>query len=291
MYFTIGCYNRHRTSRRRPKSPFQQNSNPFCKIMCIDAPESTTNSRSSGLRVDAGRHLFSEGEKNGALFFSFNFRTHCWPASTLLRGHPCSCPFRLFLRPILKFWSIGVTLMRITWANHSKRWILVSNVSVTYDRLFVNRTHGIGFRMSGLFRKNVARLRRLHILKYAAQLSLHQITDVSMNFVPTFITPLIRFPWSIVISVGNRFSFMPITLFSIKPRRFLSIIRFGPFRRLFVNLTICMPALFPKFATALGLVEQAFWRVPLFTEWICASSSEVILARPSKHFTIGKSCL
>ena len=45
----------------------------FLLIMCIDAPESTTNSRSSGLRVDAGRHLFSEGAKNAALFFSFNF--------------------------------------------------------------------------------------------------------------------------------------------------------------------------------------------------------------------------
>ena len=56
----------------------------FLLIICIDAPESTTNSRSSGLRVDAGRHLFSEGEKNVALFFSFNFRTLL--ASTLLRG-------------------------------------------------------------------------------------------------------------------------------------------------------------------------------------------------------------
>ena len=40
--------------------------------------------------------------------------------------------FRLFLRLILKFWSIGVTLMGITWTNHSKRWVLVSNVSMTY---------------------------------------------------------------------------------------------------------------------------------------------------------------
>ena len=33
----------------------------FLLIMCIDALESTTNSRSSGLRFDAGKHLFSEG--------------------------------------------------------------------------------------------------------------------------------------------------------------------------------------------------------------------------------------
>ena len=55
----------------------------FLLTMCIDAPESTTNSRSSGLRVDAGRHLFSEGEKNHAPLIL----THFWPVSTLLRGH------------------------------------------------------------------------------------------------------------------------------------------------------------------------------------------------------------
>ena len=54
--------------------------------MCIGAPESTTNSLSSGFNVDAGRHLFSEGEKNAALGCSFHFNTFL-PASTLLRGH------------------------------------------------------------------------------------------------------------------------------------------------------------------------------------------------------------
>ena len=98
--------------------------------------ESTTNSRSSGLRFDAGRHLFSEGEKNAALFFSFNFRTlfdqppRCFTGTLLL-------PLCLFVRPILKLWSIGVTLMRFTWPNHSERRILVSNVSVTYNERFL----------------------------------------------------------------------------------------------------------------------------------------------------------
>ena len=54
--------------------------------MCIDAPASTTNSRSSGVRVDAGRHQCSEGEKN-AVLFSPLLLSHFWPASTLLRGH------------------------------------------------------------------------------------------------------------------------------------------------------------------------------------------------------------
>ena len=43
----------------------------FLLIMCIDAPESTTNSLSSGFNVDAGRHLFSGDEKNVALSSSF----------------------------------------------------------------------------------------------------------------------------------------------------------------------------------------------------------------------------
>ena len=55
--------------------------------MCIDAPESTTSSRSSGLRFDgAGRHQFSEGEKNAALFSPL-ISEYFWPASTLLHGH------------------------------------------------------------------------------------------------------------------------------------------------------------------------------------------------------------
>ena len=60
----------------------------FLLITCIDALESTTNSRSSGSRVDAGRHLFSEGEKNVALFFLLSFWTHHWPASTEKIGRP-----------------------------------------------------------------------------------------------------------------------------------------------------------------------------------------------------------
>ena len=47
----------------------------FSLIICTDAPESTTNSRFSGLRVDAGKQLFSEGEKNVALSCFFNFNT------------------------------------------------------------------------------------------------------------------------------------------------------------------------------------------------------------------------
>ena len=54
------------------------------------------------------------------------------PFSTLLHGHiALAIPSLLETDPqILEHW---ITLMRITWANHSKRWILISNVSMTYD--------------------------------------------------------------------------------------------------------------------------------------------------------------
>ena len=55
---------------------------------------------------------------------------------------------------------------------------------------------------------------------------------------------------------------------------------------LLINLTMCIRALLPKFATTLCLVEQAFWRVPL-SQNECASSFKVILASPSRHSTTG----
>ena len=53
--------------------------------MCIDAPESTTNSLSLGLRFDAGRHLFPKVTRM-LLFHAPLIIEHFWPASTLLRG-------------------------------------------------------------------------------------------------------------------------------------------------------------------------------------------------------------
>ena len=61
-------------------------------------------------------------------------------------------------------------------------------------------------------------------------------------------------------------------------------ILFGPFARLFINLAMRITALFPKSTSILRLVEQACWRMPLFTG---ASSFEVILARQSSHSTTG----
>ena len=85
----------------------------FLLNMCIDAPESTTNSLSSGFIADgAGRHQTSVSEKKEA--------SHVSAGTSLLS-------LSLFLRPILKFWRVRNALM-----NHSERWTFAcSDVCVT----------------------------------------------------------------------------------------------------------------------------------------------------------------
>ena len=110
--------------------------------------------------------------------------------------------------------------------------------------------------------------------------------DVETTFVPTSNHSSYQISRSNATLVGNRFSFLPITFLQCSHCTFVNIL-FGPLRRLFINVTMCIWTPLPKTATILVLVEQAFWRVPLFTKWVIASSFEVILARPSTHSTTG----
>ena len=66
--------------------PIQRNSNPFLLIICIDALESTTNSRSSSLRIEGeSRHQFPESEKN--VFLLLKFKDIYGQILRLLHGH------------------------------------------------------------------------------------------------------------------------------------------------------------------------------------------------------------
>ena len=132
--------------------------------------------------------------------------------------------------------------MKITWAKHSKRWILVSNVSMTQHGFSESNTSD-WLQYVWALPQNRWRLRRLHILTYATQLS--------CNFQHSHCT-------------------------------FVTIL-FRPFARLIINLAVCIRALSPKRGSTFGLVEQAFWKMPFFTERSGASSFEVILARQSSH--------
>ena len=119
--------------------------------MCIDPPESTTNSRSSSLRFDgAGRHQFSEGEKNAVLSVSFNFRIFLASLHAASRA-PRSChSVSSWDRSsnvgalVLRWWGPGQIIPSGGFWSRMSAWR-----STTY----VNLTRWIGFRMLELFRK------------------------------------------------------------------------------------------------------------------------------------------
>ena len=242
----------------------------FLLTICIDAPEWTTNSRSSGLRVEEGRHPFSESKKNVALFFSFSFWTHFWPASTLHRGHLAHATLS---PPETDPQILGPALMmRFTWANVTERRILVSNVCVTCNSFFFEFYIQVGS-VSACLSSSVKSMK------------------TSVAPYPGRRNPIVVCLMSCAQQVrGARDSWhgkqRVYTCFFNMASALLS-----PF---FLNLLLgCSStwrwSLFPRSATTLGLLEQAFWRMPLFTEWIGASSFEAILARPSKHSTTGTS--
>ena len=69
LHFTIGCYDYRRTTRLRQSIHFSR-----IQVLFADHVHRRSgvdnNSRSSGLRFDgAGRHQFSEGEKNAVFIF------------------------------------------------------------------------------------------------------------------------------------------------------------------------------------------------------------------------------
>ena len=140
----------------------------FLLIMCIDAPESTTNSLSSGLRVDAGRHLLSESEKNAVLSFSFNFEIILANFRAASRAHR-SCHSVSSRDRSSNFEALGLRWWGSPGQNIPSNGFW-SRMLAWRTTAVVNRTHRIGFRMFELFRKSRWRLRQLHILKYATQL-------------------------------------------------------------------------------------------------------------------------
>ena len=171
--------------------------------------------------------------------------------------------------------------MRFTWANHSDRRILVSNLSVTCNSLCEFYTldwflHVWAPPWNGL--------RRLHVLKDTTQMWCVWWSTLRWSSSQLFITPLIRLPWSIVTLVGHRSSFMLITFLQ---NSYCTLSSF--FLDLSVGCSSTWRCAYEHFSptTTLDLVEQAFWRVPLFTKWVVASSFEVILAKPSRHSTTG----
>ena len=210
----------------------------FLLIMCIDALESTTNSRSSSLRFDAGKHLFSEGEKDAALFFSFNFRTLLASLHAASRA-PCSCH------------SVS------SWDRPSNFGALGLRSWVHLGKLFRAKDFGLECQ------RDVQRLSWiLHIETVSVRLS-SSVKSMKTSAAPY---PGIRNPVAVYLmsrhSQQVSLSLMLLMPFQHSHCPFVTVL-FGPFARLFFNLAMRI-RLIPKSATTLGLVEQAFWKMPLF---------------------------
>ena len=181
---------------------------------------------------------------------------------------PLLLPLCLFLRPILKFWSVGAALMRFTWANISERRIFVSNFSVDVQWPSWILHVGIGFCMSGLFR----RIDFGGFMSWKTQPKCRAFDD--------------RRP------VGPRFNSWHVSRILIMSHRSVGTFNMVDYRFLYIFMPIillqhsklhschhffdlllgcsstwrCAYEHFsPNRQPTLGLVEQAFWRVPLFT--------------------------
>ena len=87
--------------------------------MCIDAPESTTNSLSSGSRVDGAGTNFPKVRRM-LLFGAPSILTHFWPASTLLRGNLALATLSLLVNDpqISERWGYA---HEFTWTNKCNR--------------------------------------------------------------------------------------------------------------------------------------------------------------------------
>ena len=122
----------------------------FLLNICIDAPESTTNSLSSSLRVDASKHLFSEGEKNVALSCSFKLNIF------LARFHAASrAPYSCHS---VSSWdrSSNFGALELRWWGSPGKIIpsegLWSRIFAWPATTLMNSTRRIGFCMSENFR-------------------------------------------------------------------------------------------------------------------------------------------
>ena len=107
----------------------------FMLIMCIDTPESTTNSLSSGFNVDARQAPIFRRREECCSIGAPLILTHFCPASHACFAGTLLLPPCLFAWTILKFWSIGAAVRRFTWINVTERGILVSNFGMTCKNL------------------------------------------------------------------------------------------------------------------------------------------------------------
>ena len=228
LHFTIGGYDDLRTARLRQSIHFS-----FTQVLFADHVHwrSGVHNKFSFPQVsnvDAGRHLFSGDEKNAAFSCSFNLNTLLASFHAASRA-PCSCHSVSSWGPILKFWSVGAALMKFHLGKYIRSEGFWSRILVWRAKAFLNFTRWIVFGMSVLFR----RIDFGGVMSWNTQPNCRASDNWRFDeFCPNFLSPFFPgFPGPIVTSIGDRFSFLPISLFQHSHSTFV-IIRFRPFCRL-----------------------------------------------------------
>ena len=239
---------------------------------------------SSGLRVDADKHLSSEFGKNVALLFSLEFKTF------LVSFHAASLSLCLFLRQILKFWSDWITLMKFpAQINWSERFRFESMRDVK-QLSWILHVGLVSASLSSSVRLTTTSAapyleKRSTIVVYSV-ICTQQVRDSTHDGChasqrgATFYHDFCH-GWQQVVVFHHAGNTSSTWLLHFRHHFF------GSFTGLFIKLKMCIRVLFIKSTTTLGLVQQAFWRMPLFTKWSVASSFGVILAWSSRHSTNG----
>ena len=208
--------------------------------MCIEAPESTTNSLSPGLKDDGTtRHQTSEGENKNALFcymFPVNVNTLLAMSHASLRAHRSHAKGSSWVR------SSNFGAEKLPWAKVG--WIPPSDGFLSR---FIHRglysfwrksNTSTRFQWIGALPRNRSDFRRLRILKYTSKL-LHNPNKWDVFLSSTFLC----------------------------------------FLRLSVRLPVRDWTLFAKLATWLWFIILTHGRVPKITRWVRAIAFEVISAR------------
>ena len=282
LHFSIGGYDYRKTTQVRQKYPKSASLKSFLLIMCMDAPEWTTNSRSSSLRLDASKHQFSEGEKNVALSCSFCLGTFLASFHAASKA-PCSCHSVSSRERSSNFGALGPR----SWGSPAQIfpsegfWPRMCAWRATAS---VNFTRWIGLCMSELFRK----IGFGGFMSWKTQPNCRVSDNWRFDeFRPNF--------WSLLLSgLPDRSWYRSVTdsrscqsPFFNKATALLSLFDLDHFVGCSLTWRCANEHFSPNRQQLFFFVEQAFWRMPPFTEWVIASSFEVILARPSRHSTGG----
>ena len=242
LHFSIGCYDRRRIVEVVTVSSSAEFKS-FFLVICIDAPESTTNSLSSSWILDGEeRHHFSAGEKKGWLCFFVNFRislASLHPASRAHRScHSVSSWDRSsnFGALVLRWWGSPEQMFPSDGA--------LSRMLAWRSTALVIWTHLIGFNVFECFR-NIDE-------DFCGSLSWDAQPNCRVSF-----------------NIATDCTFVTIL--------------FGPVLGCSSTRWCAYEHFFCEIAPFFCLVERALWGMPLCTRWIRTSTFVMVLARQTRN--------